>query len=515
MTGPFPKVIETHAKNQPDQTAYIFMDQPVTYREFNNDIDKVANALLDMGMRPGDKIATLLPQSPAFSTVFMAAGKIGMVVVPLDPRFKSGEMETLCQRTSPKILVTLAFPEQIKDEVEKLVKQYTFETVFSYIGTLDYPEAKPYEQLLEGEAKPVPQEFAPDTDDPYIIIFTSGTTGRPKGAVITHKVTWAMAKATTRNWNIDSKDKVLCNMPTSHVAGTHDLLATQFYAGATGVLVPKFDPQETLEIASKYGITFLGGVPTMYRLIFKNADSSKVDLSSVECVVVSGEPSSAELIKQISQTFPNGKVVASWGMSETAGFFTFTSLDDAPDIVETTEGKPEKGFGMKIVDTKGDELPQGEIGEIWVKGDSVINGYMDPEDDKNVFINGWMGTGDLGKLDKKGYLIFIGRIKEMYISGGYNVYPMEIESYLNKYPGVNTSAVLETPDPIWGETGVAFIIPEPGFELQPEDLLQYCKKGLADYKVPRKIIITEDVPRSLIGKIAKNELSKNIDKYLD
>ncbi len=202
-------------------------------------------------------------------------------------------------------------------------------------------------------------------------------------------------------------------------------------------------------------------------------------------------------------------------MSETAGFFTFTSLDDAPDIVETTEGKPEKGFGMKIVDTKGDELPQGEIGEIWVKGDSVINGYMDPEDDKNVFINGWMGTGDLGKLDKKGYLIFIGRIKEMYISGGYNVYPMEIESYLNKYPGVNTSAVLETPDPIWGETGIAFIIPEPGFELQPEDLLQYCKKGLADYKVPRKIIITEDVPRSLIGKIAKNELSKNIDKYLD
>jgi fatty-acyl-CoA synthase len=514
MNGPFPNVIEAHAKNQPDQIAYVFFDQPVTYKEFNHDIDRVATALLDMGMKPGDKIATLLPQSPAFSTIFMAAGKIGLVVVPLDPRFKAGEMAALCQRTSPRALVTLAFPEQVKAEVEQLVGLYSFEAVFSYFGNLDYPKAKPYETLLEGQATPIPQEVKPKGDDPYIIIFTSGTTGRPKGAVISHKNSWAMARATSETWNVTSADKILCNMPTSHVAGTHDLLATQFYAGATGVLVPKFDPQETLDMASKHGITFLGGVPTMFRLIFKNADFSTADLSSVKLVLTSGEPSSPELVRQISQAFSNAKIVASWGMSETAGFFTFTDLADPLGVVEQTEGKPGKGFGMKILDLEGNEVPRGQVGEMWVQGDSVIKGYMDPEDDKNVFKNGWMGTGDLGKLDERGYLIFMGRIKEMYISGGYNIYPVEIESYLNTYLGVNTSAVLEIPDPVWGESGVAFVIPEPGIELTPERLLEHCQKGLADYKVPRKIIITQDVPRSLIGKIAKKELREIMTQYL-
>ncbi len=140
---------------------------------------------------------------------------------------------------------------------------------------------------------------------------------------------------------------------------------------------------------------------------------------------------------------------------------------------------------------------------------------MDPEDNRNVFVNGWMGTGDLGKLDKNGYLHYMGRIKEMYISGGYNVYPVEIESYLNKYKGVNTSAVLEIPDSVWGEAGVAFVIPEAGIELNKEDILNYCRKGLSDYKIPQKIIIETDVPKSLIGKIAKMELRKVLNNYLD
>ena len=170
---------------------------------------------------------------------------------------------------------------------------------------------------------------------------------------------------------------------------------------------------------------------------------------------------------------------------------------------------------MKILDLNGNEVPQGEVGEMWVKGDSVSSGYMDPEDNKGVFLDGWMSTGDLGALDKDGYLHFKGRIKEMYISGGYNVYPVEVETYLNTFKGVNTSAVLEIPDPVWGETGVAFVIPEPGLEIESEALMQYCKKGLADYKVPGKIVITQDVPMSLIGEIAKKELRQMIEKYLD
>ncbi|WP_028316627.1 class I adenylate-forming enzyme family protein [Desulfatibacillum aliphaticivorans] len=515
MTGPFPNIIKQHAQERPDHIAYYFFEQPVTYGEFDRQIDQAANALLNMGMKPGDKIATLLPQSPAFSTLFMAAGRIGMVVVPLDPRFKAGEMQALCERTKPRILATLAFPEEIKAEVEQLASLYEFERIFYYMGVLDKPGALPYEKLLEGDAKPVPEEFHPADEDPYIIIFTSGTTGRPKGAVISHKNSWAISKATTDMWGILHTDKVLCNMPTSHVAGTHDLLAAQFYAGATGILMPKFDPMETLAAIEKYGISYFGGVPTMYRLIFKNADVTAHDLSSVRLAVLSGEPSSQELVQQVSQAFPNGSIVASFGMSETAGFFTFTTPDDPPERAEKTEGKPAPGFEMKIVDLHGADLPVGEVGEMFVRGDSVINGYMDPEDDKNVFMgDGWMATGDLGRLDDQGYLIFMGRIKEMYISGGYNVYPQEIEAFLNAYPGVNTSAVMETPDEVWGEIGVAFVIPEPGVDLDIEALKAHCKKHLADYKRPRKFIVTDDVPRSLIGKVVKKELKKNLDKYL-
>ena len=384
------------------------------------------------------------------------------------------------------------------------------------MGVLEHPGSKPYDKLLESEARPVPQDVQPGDDDPYIIIFTSGTTGRPKGAVISHKNTWAISRATTDMWGILPSDKVLCNMPTSHVAGTHDLLTSQFYAGATGVLMPKFDPLETLEAIEKYSITYFGGVPTMYRLIFKNADVKAHDLSSIHLAILSGEPSSAELVRQVSEAFPNGKIVASFGMSETAGFFTFTLPDDPVERAEKTEGKPAPGFEMKIVDPMGNDLPVGEVGEMCVRGDSVISGYMDPEDNKNVFLkDGWMATGDLGKLDDQGYLIFMGRIKEMYISGGYNVYPQEIESFLNAYPGVNTSAVMEMPDDVWGEIGVAFVIPEPGVDLDMDKLQQYCKTYLADYKRPRKFIITEDVPRSLIGKVVKKELKKALHKYLD
>lgn len=515
MTGAFPSIIETHAANRPDQTAYLFFDQAVTWKQFDCQINQVARQLLDLGLKQGDRIATLLPQSPAFSIIYMAAGRIGLVVVPLDPRFKAGEMAALCNRTSPRILVSLAFPEQIKAEVEELIKMFSFESVFSYLGALGAKDGKPFESLLEGDDAPIPKDLQPHGDAPYIIIFTSGTTGRPKGAVLSHKNTWAMAKATTEAWQLTSEDKFLCNMPTSHVAGTHDMLAAQYYSGATGILVPKFDPQETLDIMSAQKVTFMGGVPTMHRLIFKNADFSNADLTSVKCVVTSGEPSSAELIHNLAQAYPHAKIVASWGMSETGGFFTFTGIEDSFEIVEKTEGKPAPEFAMKILDLNGNEVPKGEVGEMWVQGDSVISGYMDSEDDKGVFVDGWMSTGDLGALDKDGYLHFKGRIKEMYISGGYNVYPVEVETYLNTFKGVNTSAVLEIPDPVWGETGVAFVIPEPGFEIESDALMQYCKKGLADYKVPRKIVITQDVPRSLIGKIAKKELRQMIEKYLD
>ncbi len=514
MENYFSKVVEEHAQKMPDHPAYIFMDQTMTYAQLNQSILRVANAMLGLGLKKGDKIATILPQSPAFVTLYMAASTLGLVVVPLDPRFKPAEMISLSQRTQPKLLVALANPEPIKQTAEALIKAYSFEHVYSYFGQLDVPGAQPYEALLQAPANPIPENLQPEPDDPLIIIFTSGTTGKPKGAIITQKITYTMAKATVEAWELHSDDRAIINLPTSHVGGTHDLLAVQLFAGATGVLMPTFDPKQMLEFIGKYKITYFGGVPTMFRLMFKMVDVKQFDVSSAKLIIVSGEPSQPELIEKVKDSFPNANVASSWGMSETAGFFTFTKPSDPLDIVAKTEGAPWKGFQLKIKKTNGEWAKTGEVGELLVKGDSVIKTYMDEEDNVGTFEDGWLKTGDLGYLDENNYLHFVGRLKEMYISGGYNVYPLEIESYLNAHPKINTSCIIEMPDEIFGEVGVAFVIPEEGADLKPEEVARYCEEGLADYKRPKKIIIRKDLPKTLIGKLAKQEIRKNLEKYL-
>jgi len=514
MENYFSRVIEDRAKQMPDHPAYVFMDRTMTYAQLNESIQRVANSFLQLGLKKGDKIATILPQSPAFVTLYMAASAIGLVVVPLDPRFKPAEMIALSKRTQPKLLVALANPEPIKQTAEALVKEYPFEHVFSYFGALNIENSKPYEALLQAPANPIPDELHPQPDDPLIIIFTSGTTGKPKGAVITQKITYTMAKATVEAWELSADDKVIINLPTSHVGGTHDLLAVQLYAGATGVLMPTFDPKQMLEFIGKYKITYFGGVPTIFRLMFKMVNVEDFDVHSVKLIIVSGEPSQPELIEKIKESFPNANIASSWGMSETAGFFTFTKPSDPLEIVAQTEGAPWKNFGLKIKKTTGEWAQSGEVGELLVKGDSVIRTYMDPEDNSGTFEDGWLKTGDLGYLDENNYLHFVGRLKEMYISGGYNVYPLEIESYLNAHPKINTSCIIEVPDEIFGEVGYAFVVPEEGEILKPEEIARYCEEGLADYKRPKRIIIRKDLPKTLIGKLAKQEIRKNLEKYI-
>ena len=514
MPGFLHEVVEKHAMKAPDHVAYRFLNQQITYKEFNENVNRICNSLLDIGMRKGDRLSVILPQSPAFAYLFVAASNLGLVIVPLDPRLSVNEMAVLCERTTPKVLVTLASMKEVVDKSLSLMGTYKFQNVFSYLGGLDQPGEKMFESLLENSLKPIPPEFQPGMDDPLIVIFTSGTTGRPKGAMITHRNTAAMAEATIEQWRCDSNDVVLCNLPTSHVGGTHDQLAVQLYSGAAGILVPKFNPPELLDAISREKITFFGAVPSMHRLIFQTCDLTPYDLSSVRLIVLGGEPTSAELIQRISGAYPNAAIAVSWGMSETAGFFTFSGLEDHIEVVEKTEGKPAPGFDMKVIAHSGESARSGETGELLVKGPSVIDGYLDKEDNRGTFADGWLKTGDLGFLDENGYLHFVGRTKEMYISGGYNVYPLEIETVLNTHKGINAAAVVEVPDETWGEVGYAFVIPEEGVELDADEVITFCRTNLADYKRPKKVFITNDIPRSAIGKIMKKDLRENIDDYI-
>ena len=510
----FVEIVREHARKRPEHPAYIFMGKTIMYRQFDESINRVANSFLDLGLKKGDKVATILPQSPAFITVYLAAAALGLVVIPLDPRFKATEMVALCRRTKPKILISLGNPEPVKKTAEALVAQMDFSAVYYFFGPLDTPGAKPYEDLLQGSPREPVLELPVDSDDPLIVIFTSGSTGRPKGAVISHRNTYAIARATCEAWGVVSDDRVIVNLPTSHVGGTHDLIAVQLYAGSTGVIMPTFNPPELLDFIGKYQITYFGGVPTMYRLLFNQCRVADYDVNSVRLVIVSGEPSPPELIRQIKENFANAAIGASWGMSETAGFFTFTSPDDPLELVAETEGAPGDDFQLRIMNADGTWADTGEVGELLVKGDSVISTYMDPEDNQGTFQDGWLKTGDLGFLDDKNYLHFVGRVKEMYISGGYNVYPLEIESFLNSHPKINTSCIIEIEDGIYGETGCAFVVPESGVTLEVEEILAFCAEHLADYKRPKKVIVRDDLPKTLIGKLAKQEIRKNLEKYM-
>lgn len=510
----FSQMVEINAELIPNQLAYQFFDQSVPWKQYYDEIIKVTNSFIRLGLKPGDRISTILPQSPAFMNIFMAAANMGLVVVPLDPRLKAAEMANLCIRTNPKLLVSIANEKTIKETAEALLKEVDIPHVYSYLGSLEVENSRPYETLLESSDLLDLEIKHPSLDDPLIIIFTSGSTGVPKGAVLTHRNTFSMAKTTVDTWKISNQDKILLNLPVSHVGGTHDLLAVQIYAGATGVIMPSFHPVEVLKVINKYKVTVMLGVPTMYRLIFQHCNIEDYDVNSLKMVILGGEPSPPELIHRIKSSFPNANVAASWGMTETAGFFTFTDLKDSTLVVSETEGKPGFGNEMKIVTTNGDLAEENEIGEIVVKGDSVIKSYLDEKHNESSFLDGWLKTGDLGFLDKENYLHFVGRLKEMFISGGYNVYPLEIEIYLNAHPSVNASCLIEVADDIWGEVGIAFVVPEEGVNLEAEDLFAYCKEGLADYKRPKEIFIRPDLPKTLVGKISKQDIRKNLEVFI-
>ena len=505
----FSQLVEHHAKSRPNDIAHVFMDKETTWLQFNAEVNSVANSFIGLGLRPGDTIATILPPTPYFLTMFMAASTMGLVIVPLDPRLQVPENAVLCERTKPKLLLSMPYP------VKSLIERYHFEHVYSCLGQLDYPDALPYEKLLEASSEPVPDEFHPNLDDPLIIIFTSGSTGRPKGAMITHRNSLEMARITCETWEANSNDRMIFQLPTSHVGGTHDIVATQLYAGATLVCMPAFNPVAWMEVITKYRVTVSGGVPTMYRLLFLNCDVNKYDLSFVRLLILGGEPSSPELIMQIKDSFPNSQVAASWGMTETTGYFTFTRLTDSVETVARTEGSPGFGLEMKILKTDNTWAEVGEIGELVVKGATVIKSYLNEEDNQDTFYDGWLKTGDLGFMDERGYLNFIGRKKEMYISGGYNVYPLEIETFLNAHPSINAACIIEVPDQVWGEVGYAFIVPEEGSNLTMEEIEAYCKEGLASFKRPRRIFIEKELPKTAVGKIAKQEVRKNIGKYIE
>lgn len=497
----------------PDNTALAYNDECITYCQLQAKVDALATSFLKNGITREDRIAVIIPTRPEFLYVWLAASKIGAAIVGLNFRYTQEEVTYMVNNSKPSVLVCInnfadtdysAFLSPISSELPSLKK-------FIFLGNTDFPDSLDLEDLLaaEPDRELLAKMSDPDNSDrDNFIIYTSGTTGKPKGAVIKQKNILAMLRPWVRNLELNSDDRFLCLLPLNHVGGGTIMAMASLARGAQLVMADTFTPDMAVDLLKKYKITLFGGVPTIFEILFVARPDISADMfPDIELVIYGGSPATEDTIKALNKRF-GAPVMACYGATEVSGFCSYTRRDD-PLEMATTAGKPRQGVEMKIVHPKQkNDLSQGKIGEIAIRSKMVFDRYLDmPRETAKAFSSdGWFYTGDLAKMDKEGYFTIVGRSKEMFINGGFNVYPKEIEDKLSEHPSVSTAAVIGVPHETKGEVGWAFVLLAPGIQSTEEALIAFCKDKMADYKVPFRIFIEDSLPMSPVGKVIKPQL---------
>jgi len=509
--------IANRAERIPEHTALIYDGEKTTFKQLNDKADSLAAAFLKMGIGAKDRIAVILPTRPEFLYVWYAASKIGAAVVGLNVRYRHEEIAYMVNDAKPSVLVCInSFAgTNYNDFLSPILPKLLSVKHFVFLGPTGFTGAVDFGKLIEEKAdhraiNRIAAEVDPAGDN--FIIYTSGTTGRPKGAVLTQKSILAMMRPWTRNIGLNEEDKMFCCLPLNHVGGGTILALSTLASGATLVMADTFVPDKTLTIIHDLQCEAIGAVPTIYAILFSLPDFRKEILSSLQLAIYGGAAASPALLEKMRNNI-NGVIMACYGATEVSGFCTYTSISDPIEKIMITVGRAPEGVGMRIVDPLTRKtLAVRETGEVAIKGDLLIDRYLNmPEETQKAFDReGWFYTGDMGYLDEKGYLTLVGRYKEMYICGGYNVYPKEIEDVLMAHPAVAMAAVIGIPDEIKGEVGWAFVMKKPGSEVRDEELRQYCKSKLADYKVPSRIMIESVLPMTALGKIDKMKLKADL-----
>jgi acyl-CoA synthetase (AMP-forming)/AMP-acid ligase II len=500
------------AEESPDKEALVFEDQRVTFGEFYERVRRVAKLLLELGVERGDRVAMLSPARDEYFYVYLATAMVGGIWYGLNPRFTISELRHMVGDAGPRVAVMLRdfMDRDYADDFKVLLDEMPFLEKVLVIGdtfgdkTLDFhDEMKKQRPELDEALEKRCTEVEPD--DGALIIYTSGTTGKPKGALLSHRNIISNIEVQVKRFFLDENSIALVHFPINHAACSTEISIGALICGGKLIFMDKFDPQQTLEMCEREKITMLGQIPTMYLLQFNLPDFDKFDLSSIDYYVCSGAAASEQMIKRLvssGATFFTG-----YGMTETTGFVTYTNPDDSVDDLVKTVGAIDPAFELKIVDKNRDEVSPGVIGEMAIRGDCVMKSYWDMEEVTKEAIDseGWFYTGDIGSVDERGYVFLKGRSKEMYKSGGENIYPREIEEVIERHPNVILVAVMGVPDKIYQKVGKAFIMQRPGTEVTAEELKKLCRDNLANYKVPKSFDIRPLLPILPNGKI--NRLS--------
>ena len=486
-------VFEQAAASHAERAAVRMDDLVLSYSELRDAAGRVTSLLSSFGIEPGDRVAVMLPNVPAFPIVFYGALGAGAVVVPMNPLLKSREVAYYLGDSGAKVLFAW---HAVADEAAKGATETGARVV-----EVDEPDLA---SLLAGFTPAAPHHRQSGDDD-AVILYTSGTTGRPKGAELTHANLTGNAGLTAATLlNAGPDDVVMGCLPLFHVFGLTCGLNATIVGGGTLTLLPRFDPARALEIIGRDQVTIFEGVPTMYAAMLHHPAQANADTSSLRTCVSGGAAMPVEIMRGFEQTF-GCKILEGYGLSETSPVASFNH----PGRVRKpgSIGTPVKGVEMRVVDADGRELPIGEAGEIAIRGHNVMKGYWGkPEATAEVIRDGWFLTGDLATVDDDGYYHIVDRKKDLIIRGGYNVYPREMEEVLYEHPAVAEVAVIGIPHAELGEDVGAAVVLKPGATATPEELRAFAKDRVAAYKYPRHVWLARQLPKGPTGKILHREV---------
>lgn len=504
--------VRATAKSQPGKTAYHFVGTDTSYAEFDQSVAMFASALQDMGVQKGDHVALLLGNTPHFLISLYATMRLGATAIPVNPIYSPDEISYILSDSDAKVVVAL---EQLLPLVEvasvklPVIEHYivceTSEEISAKLDGLS-ASAKAKTHLFKRvlmSGKPDMEPVAVDENETAIILYTSGTTGRPKGAMLTHRNLYSNASDVGVS-GVSSSDRVVATLPVFHVFALTVVVNAPLVKGATIILMPRFSPGEVFKAVKEQQATIFAGVPTMYNFMVQYPEATREDFSSIRLAISGGASLPVALLENFEEKF-QVKVSEGYGLSEASPVTCFNPLDR--ERVPGSIGTSILNVENKVIDELGDEVPVGQVGELIVRGDNVMKGYYKmPEESAAALRDGWLYTGDLARKDEDGYFYIVDRKKDLIIVGGYNVYPREVEEVLFTHRDLVEAAVLGVPDPNFGEEVLAYVVAKDGVNVTEEQLIAFCEKRLAKYKVPKRIEFLDELPKNTTGKILRRSL---------
>ncbi|WP_301107860.1 class I adenylate-forming enzyme family protein [Sporosarcina sp.] len=490
------KLLSRNARKYPNTEAVVSMGKRMTYKELDQQVNQFGHALRNQGVKAGAKVALFLPNVAEFVIAYFAAQRIGAIVVPINVKLTAKELEFILEHADAEVLIAHELVFEAASEMK--APSLRIKTGGAADGWLDF-----HELLEQGDQTAIECELK--EDDESTILYTSGTTGSPKGVLFSYRNILTVASMISVEMEMKPESRILLMMPLSHSAPLHLFMMAGVYMGATLVLTPMFTPDLFIDTVEKEKTTHFFGAPVAYLLSAGNPKLQQADLSSMKWWVYGGAPLSAEEVKKVKAAFRTDNLVCVYGLTEAGPSGSLLMADEHDTKAGSIGRRAPLHTELRIVDENGSDVAAGEVGEIVLLGEGNMLGYYKNEEaTKNSYYDGWLRTGDMAMEDEDGFYWIVGRKKDVILSGGVNIYPQEIEETIVQFPGMTEVAVVGVPHAEWGETVKAVYAASGAIDVG--DLQAYLKENLASFKIPRIYEQVEALPRNASGKILKQPL---------